>query len=82
VLIHDSTFDAFREEKAYETGHSTCYQAAEVAKKAKVHSLILTHISTRYSDTSVLKTGAAQIFENVTVAEDLMSVEVVKHGKY
>jgi ribonuclease Z len=82
VLIHDSTFDASREEKAHETGHSTCFQAAEVAKKAKVHCLILTHISTRYSDTSVLKTGAAQIFENVTVAEDLMNVEVEKHVKY
>jgi ribonuclease Z len=82
VLIHDSTFDASRKEKAYETGHSTCYQAAEVAKQAKVHSLILTHISTRYGDASILKIGAAQIFENVTVAEDLMIMEVKKYGNY
>jgi ribonuclease Z len=82
VLIHDSTFDASREQKALETGHSTCYQAAQVAKEAKVHTLILTHISTRYSDTSVLKTGAAQIFKNVIVAEDLKVIEVEKHGKY
>ena len=80
VLIHDSTFDASREEKAYETGHSTCYQAAKVAKKANVHSLILTHISTRYRDTKVLKNGASSIFENVIVAEDLMVLEVEKHG--
>jgi ribonuclease Z len=80
VLIHDSTFDASREEKANETGHSTCYQAAEIAKKANVHSLILTHISTRYRDTSILKTGAAAIFENVIVAEDFMIMEVKKDG--
>jgi len=82
VLIHDSTFDASRKEKAHETGHSTSYQAAEVAKQAKVHCLILTHISTRYRDTKVLKTGATQIFENVIVAEDLMIMEVEKYGNY
>jgi ribonuclease Z len=80
VLIHESTFESAQGEKAHETGHSTTTQAAEVAKQAKAHSLILTHISTRYHDSRRLEKEAASIFNRVTVAEDLMMVEVRKHG--
>jgi ribonuclease Z len=79
VLIHESTFERAQEDKANSTCHSTTAQAARIAKNAEVRELILTHISTRYRDSDVLKEEAAQIFENVMVAEDLMHREVERH---
>lgn len=76
VLIHEATFLDELEERAKEDGHSTARQAAELANKAGVSRLILTHISSRYSEPSVVKDEAGQIFENVVIAEDLMWVEV------
>jgi ribonuclease Z len=41
-----------------------------------VRRLILTHLSTRYRDAKKLEKEASEIFPEVTVAEDFMSVEV------
>lgn len=76
ILIHESTFNDSHEDKSYETGHSTASMAAEIAKKANVTKLILTHISTRYKDNRTIEKEARKIFENSTVAEDMMVVEV------
>jgi len=75
VLIHDGTFDSSLEEKARPDGHSTAAQAAKVAKAAKVRELVLTHISARYRDPSVLLREARRIFQNTVVARDLMTME-------
>jgi len=59
--------------------HSTALEAAEVAKKASVRKLILTHISARYSDLDgaiKLEEEARLAFENTEVARDLMTIEV------
>lgn len=76
LLIHESTFEGICGDKAYEMGHSTSVQAAEIAKKANVKRLILTHVSTRYKKSDILETEAKEIFENSTVAEDFMQIEV------
>lgn len=77
VLIHDASFTSDLQEWAEQTKHSTAREAAEIAKKAGVRQLILTHISARYSkDASPLLEEAKQIFENVMVAEDFMTIEV------
>ncbi len=76
VLIHESTFEGICGDKAYEMGHSTSIQAAEIAKKANVKKLMLTHVSTRYKKSDILETEAREIFENSIVAEDLMQIEV------
>ena len=76
LLIHESTFEGIYGDKAYEMGHSTSVQAAEIAKKANVNRLILTHVSTRYKKSDILETEAKEIFENSTVAEDFMQIEV------
>ena len=84
LLVHDGTLDDELTEKAAEDGHSTPSQAAENAKKAKVKQLILTHISARYDDTSILLEQAQKIFKNTRVAEDFIEIEVplleVKRG--
>ncbi len=76
ILIHESTFQADNADKAKETLHSTSYDAATVAKKAKVKKLFLTHISTRYKKSLELENSAREIFKNSVVAEDLMVIKV------
>jgi len=76
LLIHDATLDDELAERAAEDGHSTSTQAAENAKKAKVKQLILTHVSARYDDTSILLEQAQKIFKNTRVAEDFMKIGI------
>jgi ribonuclease Z len=76
LLIHDATLDNELAERAEEDGHSTPKLAARNAKKAKVKQLILTHVSARYDDTSILLKQAKKIFKNTKVAEDFMEIEI------
>ncbi len=76
LLIHDASFTSELDDWAKETKHSTAREAAEVARKAGVRRLILTHISARYKDPTPLLEEAKEVFENVEVAEDFMVVEV------
>ena len=76
ILIHESTFNNSHRDNALETGHSTAEMAAEIAKKACVKKLLLTHISTRYKETKTLAKEASDIFENSCVVDDMMVFEV------
>ncbi len=77
VLIHDSSFTSDIQDWAEETKHSTAFEAADVARKANVKMLVLTHISARYSrDTTPLLNEAKRIFENVVVAEDFFELSL------
>jgi ribonuclease Z len=76
LLIHEATFGEELAERAAEDGHSTARQAAEVAAKAEVERLILTHISSRYPDEVLLEAEARAVFQNTVAARDLMAVEV------
>lgn len=76
ILIHESTFGDKDQEKAVENWHSTAKEAAEIAKKAEVKKLVLTHISTRYKQSVTLKKAAQKIFENTVVAKDFMILSV------
>lgn len=76
LLIHDGTFDDELTDKAYEDGHSTASQAAEIASKAKVAWLILTHISARYKNADVLVEQARKIFPKTDIAEDFMKIDL------
>ena len=63
-------------EKAELDGHSTPSQAAQEAKKAKAIRLVLTHISARYADASVLLEQARKVFKKSLVAEDFLVLEL------
>lgn len=76
LLIHDATLDDELAERADEDGHSTPSQAAEIAKKAKVKKLVLTHISARYANTEKFLEQAKKIFKNTFVAEDFLEIEI------
>lgn len=70
LLIHEATYASDHEKEAFENRHSTAAQAAALAKKAGAKRLLLTHISGRYKEKSMLESEAREIFENSEVAED------------
>ena len=77
LLIHDGTLADGLREWALETKHTTAGEAASLAKEAKVKQLVLTHISSRYSeDTEPLLSDAKKMFENVRIAQELMEIEI------
>lgn len=77
LLIHDGTLGDELKEWAVETKHSTSKEAALLAQKAKVKQLVLTHISSRYSESAdPLLLEARSIFENVKIAEEFMEIDI------
>ena len=77
VLIHDGSFADEMADWAEESKHSTAGEVAALAKEAEVRKLILTHISSRYTDDAEpILTDSKKIFENVIIAEDLMEIEI------
>ncbi|WP_457591643.1 ribonuclease Z [Geoglobus sp.] len=81
ILIHDSSFTSDLQEWAEYTKHSTAKEAAQVAKKAGVRKLVLTHISARYSkDSSPLLSEARSVFPSAVVAEDFSTFELHRNN--
>jgi len=79
LLIHDATF--FEEEKSKKTGHSDIIKACEIAKKANVKFLVLTHISRRYSEKiREIEKVAKEHFKNSVIAYDFMKIRIDKKG--
>jgi ribonuclease Z len=76
LLIHEATFDDELFERAGEDGHSTPSQAAETAKEAGAKWLILTHISARYRDATLLLEQARKVFSNTELAEDFLKIDL------
>lgn len=75
VLYHESTFLNKNEDLCEVTKHSTAKQAATIAKKASVKTLVLGHYSTRYNGYGLFKKEAQEVFENVLLAKDGVSFE-------
>jgi ribonuclease Z len=68
-LVIESTYIEEEAEMARQFSHLTARQAAELAAKAGVKKLILTHISRRYREKDVLA-EAQSVFPNAVVARD------------
>ncbi|MCJ7450459.1 MAG: ribonuclease Z [Candidatus Nanohaloarchaeota archaeon QJJ-9] len=79
LLVHDSTFTQDLVKDGREK-HASAKQAAEVAKKAGVEKLVLTHFSRRFDkDASPLLEEAEEVFENSVLAEEGKEFEVKPH---
>lgn len=83
LLIHEATFSEAELERAQRTGHTTARQAAELARRAGVQRLVLTHLSARYSERpQVLEREARQACSGaceVMVAYDGLTIEIPLH---
>ncbi len=77
VLIHEATFDLATEPLGNTYGHSSARQAGSVAAQARVHKLLLTHISGRFKDAAPLVEEARGSFTGpVELASDLLTLDV------
>ncbi len=76
LLICESTFSSEKEEKAEEYDHLTAKEAAQIANKAGVKKLLLTHFSQRYKTTKELEEEAKTYFVNTKASYDFMKLKV------
>lgn len=76
-LVIEATYLEQEADMAKQFSHLTARQAAELAVKAGVRQLFLTHISRRYREKEVLE-EAQKVFPGVVVARDFDVVQV-KH---
>ena len=75
ALVIESTYLDEETEMASEFNHLTARQGAELAIKAGVKKLILTHISRRYREKDVIKEAQA-LFPNTSVARDFDTFQI------
>lgn len=75
VLVTEATFSEEEHERARETMHQTAAQAAEVARRANVTLLALTHLSTRYFGPEIAQ-EAREIFPETVTPRDFDVVEI------
>ncbi len=75
ALVIESTYLNDMADMAHDFSHLTAQEAAELAVKANVRELLLTHISRRYREKDVLKEASA-VHPNVKVARDFDSYQV------
>ncbi|MBM3264353.1 MAG: ribonuclease Z [candidate division Zixibacteria bacterium] len=76
LLIHDGMFDDDLRDQAHQKCHSTVVQAAQVARRAGVGQLLLTHLSSRYFSDAPLLEKARNVFPHVIMARDLLEIDV------
>ena len=76
LLIHESTFAGELAAEARQKRHCTAPEAAQTAAAAGARRLVLTHFSPRYLDLEPLRREAAELFEPVDVANDLLQIEI------
>jgi ribonuclease Z len=74
-LVIESTYLEEEAEMARQFAHLTAHQAAELAKKAGVQKLFLTHVSRRYRDKDILAEAQA-VFPEVVLAHDMDQYQV------
>ena len=76
LLIYEATYADTEKKLATERKHSTATEAAEVAERAGAKKLMLTHISTRYRNPSILLKEARKKFQNTELAKDGLAVQL------
>jgi len=75
VLVHEATFTSEEADRARQTRHSTAREAAELARRAEVRMLALTHLSSRYGGGEV-RDEAREVFPATEVPRDFDTIEV------
>jgi ribonuclease Z len=77
MLVIEATYLERDADLAEQFDHLTAARAAQLARKAEVHRLVLTHLSRRYHESDVLE-EARSIMPNTLVARDLDRFRVMR----
>ncbi|MBW6472204.1 MAG: ribonuclease Z [Anaerolineaceae bacterium] len=77
VLVTEATYLESEAEMAQQFGHMTARKSAELAVRANVKQLILTHLSRRYRERDILAEAQA-VFPNTIVARDFDTFTIKK----
>ena len=77
LLVCESTYLWEDRETARKYSHITAREAAELADAARVNTLLLTHVSRRYSARQIQE-EAASVFPKTIVADDLDHYQVMR----
>ncbi|MDQ0194864.1 ribonuclease Z [Paenibacillus wynnii] len=81
LLLHEATFAQDLTDMAHQYYHSTALQAAECAKEAGAHKLLLTHFSSRYSsfdELVPLLEEARSVFPETQLAEEFTAFPIYR----
>ena len=77
LLIHDATYDESEEARAAEFYHATAAQAGEAASVLSARTLVLVHVSSRYTDAQAHIIDARKKFSGPVICPgDLDMIEV------
>jgi ribonuclease Z len=76
LLISEAVYSSDLLNKAEEYKHMTASQTAELAQKANVGKLVLTHFSQRYKTTEQILEEAKLKFPDVIIAHDFMKLKI------
>ncbi|MFI5149645.1 MAG: ribonuclease Z [Bacteroidia bacterium] len=76
LLYHEATFTEEMKQRARETHHSTAADAARVALKAGVASLLIGHYSARYTDLTPLLLEARSIFNETQLSYEGLKINL------
>jgi ribonuclease Z len=79
TLVIESTYLDEEADMAKQFSHLTARMGAELAIKAGVKKLILTHLSRRYREKEVI-TEAQSVFPNVSVARDFDTFQIKRES--
>ena len=77
LLVTEATYLRRESDLAQRFAHLTAAQAAQLARNADVHQLVLTHVSRRYRETDILE-EAQTVFSNASVARDFDCFRVLR----
>lgn len=75
LLYYETTFKEDMLDRARQTGHSTTFQAASLAKSSKAKNLLIGHYSKRYKDTSELLIETKKYFKNTFLSKSGMVLD-------
>jgi len=81
LLYHEATFKKDSAVRAKQTGHSTTYEAASIAKNSSVKNLLIGHFSQRYKNVDELLIEAKDTFKNTYLAESGLVLDFNKLNK-
>ena len=78
LLYYDTTFKNDMFQRAIETGHSTTYDAANIAIESRARHLLLGHFSQRYKELDLLLQEVKSKFSNTILSEAGMTIDFKK----